>query len=145
MSKQAAASRHVFTHQLFGVQVRQWRLTIQLTERQLADMVGVSSVCIAHAETGRTPPSVSSCKKLAHALGVRELEMLAATGVIGEGEEKSDNQYMEPEVRVFFRDVWPRMNEDERGVVSDYLQVMRVRVERRCCQAGLVPFFIGSS
>jgi transcriptional regulator with XRE-family HTH domain len=101
---------------------------LKLTQRQLADLIGVSSGFIAHIETGRTLPSVSTCKKLAHALGVHEPEMLTSAGYLSDGHEPSDDQLLEPEFRVFFRDVWPRMSEDERGVVRDFLFMFTVRV-----------------
>jgi len=94
-------------------------------------MVGVTSGFIAHIETGRTLPSVSTCKALAHALGVHEPEMLSAAGYLSDGHEPSDEQLLEPQLRVFFRDVWPRMSEDERGVVREFVGVLTQRVRRQ--------------
>ncbi len=131
MAKVAPQPTQTFAHQPFGAQVRYWRTSLNLTQRQVADTIGLSGGYIAHVETGRTLPSVSTCKKLAHALGVRELEMLAAAGLIAEGEEKSDDQYLEPEFRVFFRDVWPKMSEDERQLMRDMIAMMKARVDRR--------------
>jgi transcriptional regulator with XRE-family HTH domain len=53
-------------------------------------MIGVSSGFVAHIETGRTLPSVSTCKKLAHALGVHEPEILSAAGYLSDGHERAD-------------------------------------------------------
>ncbi len=135
MTKVAPQPTQVFTHHLFGAQVRAWRTSLNLTQRELANTIGVSNGFIAHVETGRTLPSVSTCKKLAHVLGVRELEMLTAAGLIAEGEEKSDDQYLEPEFRVFFRDVWPRMSEDERQLTKDMVAMMKGRVDSRTAHA----------
>ena len=59
-----------------------------------------------------------------------ELEILRAAGHIT-CELVGDEQLLEPEFRLFFRDVWPRMSEDERGVVREFLWVLRTRVKRR--------------
>jgi transcriptional regulator with XRE-family HTH domain len=101
---------------------------LKLTQRQLASVINVTSGFIAHMETGRTLPSASTCNKLAHALGVQESVMLTAAGYLSDGHELSDEQLLEPELRVFFRDVWPRMSEDEKGMVRDFLFVFTTRV-----------------
>ena len=75
MAKVAPQPTQTFTHQPFGAKVRSWRTPLHRTQHQLADTIGVSSGFIAHIETGRTLPSVSTRKKLAHVLGVHEPEM----------------------------------------------------------------------
>ena len=75
---------------------------------------------------------MSTCKSLAHALGVHEPEMLTAAGYLSDEHEPSDEQLLEPQLRVFFRDVWPRMSEDEKGMVRDFVEMLRSRfVDRR--------------
>ena len=55
--------------------------------------------------------------------------MLIAAGHVT-GEIESDDQLLEPEMRLFFRDVWSRMSEEERGVVRNFIEVLTVRVRR---------------
>ena len=74
---------------------------------------------------------MSTCKNLAHALGVHELEMLTAAGHVTDRLEPSDDELLEPELRVFFREVWSRMSENEQEIVMDYVGMVRIRVERK--------------
>ena len=106
----------------------QWRTSVQLTQRDLAEKIGLTGGFIAHVETGRTPPSARKCEALADALGVPIMKVLHAAGHVSREYEPSDDQYLEPGMRLFFRDVWPRMGEDKRGLVRDFIEVFTVRV-----------------
>ena len=57
---------------------------------------------------------------MAQALGIPVMRALHSASHVSREYEPSDDQYLEPEFRLFFRDVWPRMSEDERGVVSEF-------------------------
>jgi len=84
-----------------------------------------------------TLPSVSAYEKVAHALGVHESQMLRAAGrYLSDGHEPSDDQLLEPELRVFFRDVWPNMSEDERGMVREFVGMVKSRMNRNTVSAG---------
>ena len=119
----------VFNHNPFGVQVRRWREALHLKQRNVATAIGVTSGFIAHIETGRTLPSARTCKKIAHALGVHELEVLSAAGHVTV-EVESDERLLEPEMRLFFKDTWPQMSEDERGVLRELVGVLGARIGR---------------
>jgi transcriptional regulator with XRE-family HTH domain len=54
----------------FPARLRDRRLALGLTQRQLAERVGVSDALIGHYETGITKPSFEALVRLAEALGV---------------------------------------------------------------------------
>jgi len=123
-----------FPHRQFGAQIKSWHTDLHLTQHELAQQVGVTGGFMAHVETGRTMPAVKTCKKLAHALGVDEMEMLKLAGIVsdrdGDG-HKTDEELLDPELRVFFRDVWPRMSEDACLLLKDMLVMMTSRTRQR--------------
>lgn len=124
-----STTRQVFNHECFGARVRRWRKALHLTQRDVAAAIGVTGGFVAHIETGRTLPSVRTCKKIADALGVHELEVLAAAGYVT-GDVNADDQLLEPELRLFFRDTWPQMSEDEQGVLKELAGVLGARIGR---------------
>jgi len=124
-------SSQSFPHRQSGAQIKSWRTDLHLTQHELAQQVGVTGGFIAHVETGRTLPSAKTCESLAHALGVPVLEVLHAAGHVSDGHQPSDDEYLEPELRVFFRDVWPRMSEDACLLLKDMLVMMTSRTRQR--------------
>jgi len=127
MAKIAPKPTKTFTHHIFGAHIRTWRNDVHLTQQELADKIGVTSGFIAHMETGRTLPSALTCESLAYALGVPVLRVMHAAGHVSREYEPSDDEYLEPVLRVFFRDVWPKMSEDEKGVVKDFMEMLKMR------------------
>ena len=55
--------------------------------------------------------------------------MLIVAGHVSREYEPSDDQYLEPELRLFFRDVWPKMSEDEQGVMRGFVEVLGQRIQ----------------
>jgi len=123
-----------FPHRQFGAQIKSWRTGLHLSQHELAHQVGVTGGFMAHVETGRTMPAVKTCKKLAHALGVDEMEMLKPAGIVTDRDgdrHTTDEELLDPELRVFFREVWPRMHEDSRQLVRDMLVMVQQRTHHR--------------
>ena len=52
--------------------IRKQRRALDITQSQLADIVGVSTACIAHTETNRMFPSDEKLKKILLALKIEE-------------------------------------------------------------------------
>ena len=72
----------------FGLLIRKLRKAKKLTLRELAELVDVSYVNIAHIENGRSGASRKVIKKLAEALDYDADKLLAAADEIGEDVEK---------------------------------------------------------
>ena len=72
----------------FGLLIRKLRKAKKLTLRELADIVQVSYVNIAHIENGRSGASRKVIQKLAKALDYDTDKLLAAADEIGEDVEK---------------------------------------------------------
>jgi transcriptional regulator with XRE-family HTH domain len=60
----------------FAMRLRQLRRAKKITQEELAQKAKVSVSYIAHLETGRHDPRVSTVQKLAKALGVSVMELL---------------------------------------------------------------------
>lgn len=63
----------------FGARVRALRLRLRLSQKQLADKVGVTASFVSQLETGRTHASVATLRRLADALGVLVSELFDAS------------------------------------------------------------------
>ena len=131
MAKVAPQPTQRFTHKLFGDKLRAWRSDVHLSQDDVAQSLGVTSGFIAHMETGRTLPSARKCESLADALGIPVMQVLHAAGHVSREYEPSDDQYLEPEMRLFFRDVWPRMSEDYQDVLKEFTSLLRQRMDSR--------------
>jgi len=122
--------------------VKSWRTDLHLTQQELAQQVGVTGGFLAHVETGRTMPAVKTCKKLAHALGVDEMVMLRLAGIVSDDDgRQSDEELLDPELRVFFRDAWPRMSDAKKELMRDLMWALGKRVidtkpEDQCIRQG---------
>ncbi len=57
-------------HHLIGRRIKETRMASRLSQAQLAERVGLSSVFISNIETGAKKPSVESLLRIANALGV---------------------------------------------------------------------------
>ncbi len=123
-----------FEHREFGARVRRWRLDLEppLTQRELARQIGVSDGFLAHVETGRTLPGVHTLCTLATALGVTEMEMLRAAGYLNATQAaQTEDIVTDPELRLFFRDEWPNLTDVERGLLKDFVRMLKTRIRRR--------------
>jgi len=123
-----------FQHREFGARVRRWRLDLEppLTQRELARRIGVSDGFLAHVETGRTLPGVHTLCTLAAALGVPETEMLRAAGYLNATPAAPvEDLIADPELRLFFRDEWPSLTMEERGLLKDFVRMLKTRIRRR--------------
>ena len=123
-----------FKHREFGNRLRRWRQNLQppMTQRTLARQIGVSDGFLAHMETGRTLPGIKTLQALAKALGVPEAEMLAAAGYLRAETEVADEKlFKDPELRLFFRDDWRRLTQDEREMFLDVVRMFKTRLARR--------------
>jgi len=123
-----------FEHREFGARVRRWRLDLEppLTQRELARKIGVSDGFLAHVETGRTLPGVHTLCTLATALGVTEMDMLRAAGYLNATQATQNEDIItDPELRLFFRDEWPNLTDVERGLLKDFVRMLKTRIRRR--------------
>jgi len=88
----------------FGSELRRLRETKHLTQRSLATQVGIDATYISKIERGRVDhlPSVKTVQRLAHALGVDELELLGRAQRLPAGFEAMTSH---PDAREFLRRV----------------------------------------
>ena len=56
--------------------------------------------------------------------------MLAAAGYVSDYHH-SDDEYLEPPERLFFRDTWGKLSKDERSLLRDTMRMLRNRVKTR--------------
>lgn len=122
-----------FRYKEFGTKVRHWRQSLQppMTQRALARLLGVSDGFLTHIETGRTLPSVRTMVAMSRELGVPLTEMLTAAGHLQGPVEYNAETLQDPELRLFFRDDWPRLSEEERELLRDFIRMLKLRVRRR--------------
>lgn len=74
----------------FGVALRRLRREAGVTQRELADRIGVDFSYISKVENGRvSPPAADTVVQIANALGVGSEELLALTGKIPTEVQKS--------------------------------------------------------
>jgi transcriptional regulator with XRE-family HTH domain len=131
---EAGIDMEEFRHKEFGAKVRRWRQALQppLTQRELAQALSVSDGFLAHIETGRTLPSVKTLALLSKELGVPFMEMLEAAGQLPPDPELGrDGALLEPELRLFFRDDWRALSQDEQDLLRDFVRMLKTRLRRR--------------
>ena len=124
-----------FRYTDFGSRLKEWREVLKppLTQREMARKVGVTDGFIAHIETGRTMPGKDTLRALARTLGVPETDMFREAGFLSE-ETLSDEDILEdPELRLFFRDEWKQLSNDEKDWFKGFVRMMK---ERRREKAG---------
>ena len=108
-----------------------------MTQRDLARMVGVSDGFIAHVETGRTLPGRETLRALARNLGVSEMEMFREAGYLSQTPPPSDEELLDdPELRLFFRDEWKHLSDDEKEWFKGFVRMMKVRRREKTGQEG---------
>lgn len=122
-----------FRYKEFGTKVRRWRQSLQppMTQRSLARLIGVSDGFLTHIETGRTLPSVRTMVSMSRELGVPLVDILTAAGHLDHQAESHDDLLQDPELRLFFRDDWPGLSDDEREMLFDFIRMLKTRVRRR--------------
>jgi transcriptional regulator with XRE-family HTH domain len=122
-----------FRYKEFGTKVRLWRQSLQppMTQRSLARLIGVSDGFLTHIETGRTLPSVRTMVSMSRELGVPLTDILTAAGHLDHHADSRDDLLQDPELRLFFRDDWPRLSDDERELLFDFIRMLKTRVRRR--------------
>lgn len=59
-----------------GKQIKIMRITKDLTQKQLADMLGVGSYVVSNIEKGRTEPDIETIKKLCVIFDITSDELL---------------------------------------------------------------------
>ncbi|MBV7276057.1 helix-turn-helix transcriptional regulator [Clostridiaceae bacterium UIB06] len=60
----------VLNYKQFGKRIKKHRLNKKLTQEQLAELIGLSSVYISHIEVGSTKPSLETVLKICNALEI---------------------------------------------------------------------------
>ena len=99
-----------------------------MTQRELARQIGVSDGFLAHIETGRTLPGIKTLRALARSLGISETQMLQEAGYLSEGSCPSDEDLLpDPELRLFFRQDWQLLSEDEKEWFKDFVRLLKTR------------------
>ena len=119
-----------FRYQRFGARIRRWRQDVRpsITQRELARQVGVSDGFLAHIETGRTLPGIKTLRTLAKALGISETQMLQEAGYLSTAIPESDEDLLlDPELRLFFRQDWKLLSEDEKEWFRDFVRLLKTR------------------
>jgi len=82
----------------FGRRLKELRLQLRLTQRQLADAVGIHVSFVSDMETGKKAPNLVICFDLAEALGVHVSDLLP----------ESSGQYR----KISMVEAWLRKNPD---------------------------------
>ena len=65
----------------FGEWLREQMAAREMTQAELAELVGVTPAAVSWWATGRTAPTRASLERVAHALGYRNADALRAAGV----------------------------------------------------------------
>ncbi|MEA3253485.1 MAG: helix-turn-helix transcriptional regulator [Chloroflexota bacterium] len=127
-----------FRYKEFGQKVRELRESLRppVSQRELGDKVGVSFGFIAHVETGRSLPGRETLKALARALGVSEMEMFKWAGYLSEAVPTDEELIDDPELRLFFRDEWQHLSDDEREWFKGFVRMMKERRRGKAEQKG---------
>ena len=122
-----------FRYTDFGGKVRSWRHTLKppMTQRDLAREVGVSDGFIAHIEIGRTLPGKGTLQALARALGVPELEMFREAGYLSESTPSDEEIITDPELRLFFRDEWQHLSDDDREWFKSFVRMVKEKHRKK--------------
>ena len=58
------------THKIVGNRIKELRANSDMTQAQLAELVGVARVSIVSIETGRFIPTIETALRISHALSV---------------------------------------------------------------------------
>jgi len=117
----------------FGQKIREWREALRpaLTQRELADKVGVSYGFIGHIEIGKTLPGRETLKALARALGIPEMQMFREAGYLSDVLPNDDEIIDDPELRLFFRDEWKHLSPDEKDWFKGFVRMIKERRKER--------------
>lgn len=62
-----------------GDNIRKYRKSGKLTQKDLGEAIGISNTYLSDIETGRTNPSIKTLKKIAKALDINYIELLKDT------------------------------------------------------------------
>lgn len=131
-----AGQREKFRYASFGQRLKQWRRAIYppVTQRDLAQKLGVSAGYIAHLENGRTLPGRETLKALARALGVPETEMLKEAGFLSSVTNSDEELLDDPELRLFFREEWQELSEEEKEWFRGFIRMIKETRRQRKLQ-----------
>ena len=112
----------------FGLLIRKLRKAKKLTLRDLAELVDVSYVNIAHIENGRSGASRKVIKKLAEALNYDADKLLAAADEIGEDVEKIIRKI--PSAVPDFLRTAKNLTKDEWKTLTDQIKEMKNKKDK---------------
>lgn len=112
----------------FGLLIRKLRKAKKLTLRELAELVDVSYVNIAHIENGRSGASRKVIKKLAEALDYDADKLLAAADEIGEDVEKIIRKI--PSAVPDFLRTAKNLTKDEWKTLTDQIKEMKNKKDK---------------
>lgn len=62
-----------------GDNIRKYRITNNITQKELGEAIGISNTYLSDIETGRTNPSIKTLKKIAKGLEINYIELLKDT------------------------------------------------------------------
>ncbi len=62
-----------------GDNIRKYRKTNNITQKELGEAIGISNTYLSDIETGRTNPSIKTLKKIAKGLEINYIELLKDT------------------------------------------------------------------
>ena len=122
-----------FRYIKFGRRLREWREALKpaLTQRELAKKIGVTDGFIAHIETGRTLPGKDTLQALAKTLGVPETEMFRGAGYLSEDTLLEEDTLDDHEIRLFFRDDWNQLSDEEKSWFKGFVRMMKERRQEK--------------
>ena len=108
-----------------GKRIRDARKAAGLTQEELAERMGTSSVAVAQWETGRRNPKMGTVSKLAAALGVDVAELVPELKTLLK--EKPEPPPMEP----IFEDTLYLMKDNNQSWNGQALQMERIRQSQK--------------
>lgn len=100
-----------------GNNVKEMRKAVNLTQEELADLTGVSTVHVSHVETGKSGISVQFILELCRILSVTPNDVLSG-------------EYGEPEVNINaqnFFETSPYIKDGDREIICCIMDVMKKR------------------
>jgi transcriptional regulator with XRE-family HTH domain len=86
MNNRKPAQHHGYAVVVSGI-IRQKRLSVGLSQRDLAGLLGVSPAAVSYYESGKRSPSVATLLKLSSALEFSMRDCITVIGAMSGGQE----------------------------------------------------------
>ena len=91
-------------------------------------------MAMALAKAMVMPMAKALARALAKALGISETEMFKAAGYLSETVPSDEELIDDPELRLFFRDEWKHLSDDEKEWFKGFVRMIKERRRERLGQ-----------